>query len=784
MPCAVASDAVYSWWVHPLVVNDQQAGVTWVGSVDASGLSQIHRVVCATGVVDTVDLDGPGQVDDHNAAAIAFDPARADLLAFYSRHNSDSHVRYQTVNRSTLALGTQQTVSFTGDVTYAQVLQLGDRLVLLCRATAGRWAYRVSDDFGVTWGAEQELITGPAIYVAARPDPTDPETVHIGVSGHPVSSSYHNVGYLRLNLATGDLTSGTDPAVLGNLADAGGPQLTEADIDQAYVAGVGESTRLLDVGITAAGVPALAYAVWDAPLGPPVYRVQTLVGGVWTADIWSLASGEPFGFDPETRYLAGMALGREGAVGTLRTSRQEPSGQWVVERWTRQGGDNWTLAAEEDRSPTRLIRPYSAYRAGPVEWTIQRVSTYNFYTSYLGNVEVYAPPAVSPVPPGGLPQRAQATIRTRVTWLACDAVTGRKIAELQDARASVERVLNSYTSADVVIPLPTGGPGHVLPPILERATQPIRSMLVLVVNDVPSWAGWVRDRVGGSDAELHVPCVTLEGYLRERVIQGHEWVQQDVASVIAAGLAADAGDVAGVGSGIGLTIDAPPSGILRDRTYVASDRQVVYDGLRELAGTGLVEWTIDLDWQDAQKKQVVEAILRIRARIGVAAAVPKARFATRSSAEARYRLAEDHTSGRYANLVIAYGPGEGDDQPASATVLDQTALDAGVPIVELHYQPDASLAEQAALDEHATRRLAEVRHGAMVWELSSRWDQYPRLNIDWAVGDTIGLDIVGHRHPGGTSAVARAIGWALDTQAGLVSPRLLDPISDPEAVAG
>lgn len=401
----------------------------------------------------------------------------------------------------------------------------------------------------------------------------------------------------------------------------------------------------------------------------------------------------------------------------------------------------------------------------------------SLWRSHTHTVEV-AGPAPSP---GPRPRVAVAQVRTRVTWLGCDVVSGRKIAELPDVTASVERVLNSYSSADLVLPQPTGGPGHIPPALLDRATQPIRSMIVLVVNEVPSWAGWVRNRVRGTDAQMHLPCVTLEGYLRERRVRDHIFVQRDVAS-IAAALAGDAGDITGVGSGIGLIVDAPATGVLRDRTYLVSDRMTVYDALRELADSGLIEWTIDLDWEDS-RQQVVTKILRVRPRIGQASDQPKARFATRSASETTYRLSEDHTSGRYGNYLVAYAPGEGEDQPASAPAIDQAALDAGMPIVELHWQPSTAIVETATLDEHAQRRLAEVRRGAMVWELSARWDQYPRLNVDWAIGDDIGWDLVGHGHPDGVQGVGRAIGWTLDTQRGLVRPILLDPQSDPEAEA-
>src|SRR5690606_20358601 len=132
------------------------------------------------------------------------------------------------------------------------------------------------------------------------------------------------------------------------------------------------------------------------------------------------------------------------------------------------------------------------------------------WRSHTHTVEVAGP---APAPsPGPRPRAAVAQVRTRVTWLGCDVVSGRKIAELPDVPASVERVLNSYSSADLRLPQPTGGPGHIPPALLGRAAQPIRSMIVLVGHEVPSSAGRVGKRVRGSDAQMPLPWVTLEGY--------------------------------------------------------------------------------------------------------------------------------------------------------------------------------------------------------------------------------------------------------------------------------
>src|SRR5699024_11191951 len=122
----------------------------------------------------------------------------------------------------------------------------------------------------------------------------------------------------------------------------------------------------------------------------------------------------------------------------------------------------------------------------------------------------------------------------------------------------------------------------VLAKLAVQATVPMRTMIVAVVNDQPCWAGIVLTRQRGTGATLDLATATPEVYLNRRIVRDHDWRQRDEASVIAAGLVADAGDIPGIGRGIGLEIDAPPTGRNRDREYAAMDRATVYDRLREL----------------------------------------------------------------------------------------------------------------------------------------------------------------------------------------------------------
>lgn len=415
---------------------------------------------------------------------------------------------------------------------------------------------------------------------------------------------------------------------------------------------------------------------------------------------------------------------------------------------------------------------YSAWLTGPPQ-------VWNIYRTFL---TVTVPSEPPPDPGVGLPA---GTVSPVVTWLGCDLVTGTIIADLPDITGQISRLLGAYTSSSLSMPIPLSGPGK-LGDVAFQATTPGRTMIVAVVNDQPAWGGIVLRRAGGTDGTISLACATLEAYFNRRRVRSHTWTQQDEAAVIAAGLLGDAGTILGVGSGIELEIDAPPTGRLRDRTYVATDRATVYDRLRDLmAVQGGPEWTIELLWGD-DTHTWVRKVVRVRDRIGVAATSPQAVFETtaasvfssRGVSEARYAFDEDYSDGKGANYVVAYSTGEAEDQPTSSPAIGTDLLAAGWPIFEEHFQPASDISTVSVLDSHAQRTLQLKRHGALTWQIEARWSVFPRLNVDWRLGDDIAWQLTGHRHPGGITGQGRCIGWDLDPQAGLVKPILLDPLSN------
>lgn len=364
---------------------------------------------------------------------------------------------------------------------------------------------------------------------------------------------------------------------------------------------------------------------------------------------------------------------------------------------------------------------------------------------------------------------------TVVQWLGCDLVTGRIVEELPDLRpsGSISAVLGAYTSASFGLPIALGG--HGAPPRnWEAATEPGRTMIVAVLAGVPVWAGIVLTRRGGTEGLAQLGCVSLEGYLDRRYVRNHEFVQVDEATI--AGSLVDDANI----EGVGFVVDAPPTGTLRDRTYADQDDKTVYSALRELMGViDGPEWTIALAWGDATQTTVA-AFARVRKRIGHASISPNAVFATanavvssRGASDARYEYGEDYSSGKGANHIVATSSGEGDARPQSAPARDEALFAAGWPRWEHRYTPSTSITDTGTLDAHAAEALSLMGRGASTLTITARADAYPVLGTDWSIGDDIGYELTGHRHPSGLTGVARAIGWDLNPEAGTVSPILL-----------
>lgn len=371
-------------------------------------------------------------------------------------------------------------------------------------------------------------------------------------------------------------------------------------------------------------------------------------------------------------------------------------------------------------------------------------------------------------------------------WYGCDLVSGEIVEELPELRPTgvLERRIGDHTSCSFELPIPLGGNGAP-PPAWRGATEPGRTMIVATLSERPVWAGMILTREGGTDATLKLGTATLEAYLDRRYIETHTFVGADESSSIANDLIGDANDV----EGLEMIVDTPPTGQLRDRSYLATDDKSVLRALQELAAVeNGFEWTIDLDWTDEDHTAFAK-ILRVRDRIGAAAdpgTGPTAVFDTfaagvfdaAGASDASYVYSELYDTDRGGNHIVAVSSGQGDIRPMSVPQRAEDLLAIGWPRWEQRFTPSTSITSTDTLNAHAAGRLIVVRDGARALTLKSRADVYPMLGDHWVLGDDVGYNVVGHRHPEGLSGVARAIGWRLDPQRNIVEPMLILPGED------
>jgi hypothetical protein len=415
------------------------------------------------------------------------------------------------------------------------------------------------------------------------------------------------------------------------------------------------------------------------------------------------------------------------------------------------------------------FRPITVRGGGPFE-VIWCQGEYNHWNNFAATLQTL----ITATAPGEeVPEEPIGAVRAEVIWLACDLVTGGIIRELPGVYGSISRVLGAYTSTSLQVPIPLAGPLSMPEAEWSTATIPGQTMIVPVVNDAPAAAFIVLTRKGGSDgSSLELGCVSLEGYLDRRYVADHEFTTTDQAA-IATALVKDAAE-----EGIDFIIDAPASGVFRDRAYFDKDDAKVYSRLRELAAVdGGIEFTIDPVWANSERTKIAK-VVRLRNRVGLETPAPNAVFSTLGDSNATYEYTEDFGDGKGANHTIATSSGEGESRPESSPASD---VRPGWARYERRFSPSTSITSKSALNQHALADLAQLRDGARVLTISTRWDGYPRMNIDWRIGDDVGYELTSHRHPNGLSGVARVIGWELDMQAGVVNPILLQP-GDEDAV--
>lgn len=361
---------------------------------------------------------------------------------------------------------------------------------------------------------------------------------------------------------------------------------------------------------------------------------------------------------------------------------------------------------------------------------------------------------------------------SRYSWHAFDLVTG-----LRGPRVVTEKL--GTVGRRIGEPTDLSGLGVRIDPASDwrAATEPGRSMMALLDEDTeqPLWAGMVTRRHSDAGDWVSVDLVTHEGYFDRRYTGDHTYSGSDQAT-IAADLLSDA-----LAEGVQMTVDAPLTGQLRERTYASDEDKTVLSALDELAGiVNGIEWTVDLQWADNANRTALERVVRVRARVGVASTRPPAVFAM-PGAVTDFKYLEDYSAGSGANEVRATSSGEGDTRPESSR---WQAVLPGWPVYEHRFTPSTSIVNTSVLDSHAQAELEQTWDGLKQLELTARASAAPRLGEAWSLGDDVAVQLTCPRFPArldadgalvsGYAGIVRAVGWEYDLDGDTVKPLLLE----------
>jgi hypothetical protein len=353
----------------------------------------------------------------------------------------------------------------------------------------------------------------------------------------------------------------------------------------------------------------------------------------------------------------------------------------------------------------------------------------------------------------------------QLAWYGCDLRTGGIVEDLRSLKptGALTRKLGDSTTLQLELNLPGAPSGWT------EATTPGQSVLVAVdrATDTPLWAGAVLTRGGGSPQTLSLGAITLEAYLDGRFPGTQTLIGTDQAAVVSA-LVTPA-----LTNGPPIVIDAPNTGVTMTYLTEDGDDKSILSCLKELmALDGGPEWTIDVAWNGTHSG--FQFPLRVRSAVGIQAATPEATFDFPGCVSS-YTLAESYEQGKGATVVVARGEGEGSSRLTSSPHEATALIAAGWPRWEYRYTPATGVTDPDQLDAHAAQSLTLMQQGAQVWSIEAVASRAPRLNRDWALGDTVRMAVErSPRHPQGANVVARCWSWELDPDADRVRPILVE----------
>ena len=308
------------WWVNERAVVGAN-GLTYIAYMTDMGEIHIKELDAKCSKTPSRDFRlsklNCNYADEHNAPSICILESGKIIVA-YTGHASNGRLTYRITERpfDIFSFGKEKTITYSGDVTYAQMFENCNRgeIWLFSRVSAVNWEFTYSNDEGETFAEPIRFLhseDGGLFYFNIRkmfvPGKNGTlEQFFFALYGHPRISGDHTI---RSGIFTenGELTRCDGTPLNVSLFDNSLMKLSE--LDTVYEAPEGSTVRLLE------NAPTLPLRIGFAPfrLNEPdtaYYCSATFRDGKWQLSEPICSAGEFLTsgmIDGSQTYLGGMA---------------------------------------------------------------------------------------------------------------------------------------------------------------------------------------------------------------------------------------------------------------------------------------------------------------------------------------------------------------------------------------------------------------------------------------------------------------------------------------------
>nr|UVX48237.1 MAG: hypothetical protein [Bacteriophage sp.] len=330
-------------------------------------------------------------------------------------------------------------------------------------------------------------------------------------------------------------------------------------------------------------------------------------------------------------------------------------------------------------------------------------------------------------------------------FLAVSLSSGIVLAEFPDLQVSkLSYRFEETTSETMVLPW------RNIPSNWGEATIPYGVAILLVRDSTVLWGGIVVKRERTLQGEgLTLTLVTVEHYFDSVYVKDHVYSNRDQCEIVKDLVSSTLNDHRFM-----LSVEASPSAVRRDRTYEESSDKTLLSVLQELSNVqNGPEWCTS--WRAVDGRYL--PVLTVADRIG--SVTPVTTFD--ESVMTSFKIVEDYTSGYGANMVVAVGNTDGEDQLRSDMMVAEQSYR---PVVEHVVRPSSSITQKETLNAHASASLRQLRDGTNTMSMTLSLLAAPIVYEEWRPGDAVAWTVTDDdgRFAGFDHGEARVVGYDID----------------------